>query len=125
MHHIALIPWLDPAAIIEWAGPWALLVVCFIVFAETGLLVGFLLPGDTLLVISGLLSHPHERATASSASTSGSSSLLIGLARSSAVKSAIYIGHKGGPPSSSARNRASSASRTSSARTRSSSASAG
>ena len=30
-------------------------MVCFIVFAETGLLVGFLLPGDTLLVISGLL----------------------------------------------------------------------
>jgi membrane-associated protein len=32
-------------------------VVCAIVFAETGLLVGFLLPGDTLLVISGLLTH--------------------------------------------------------------------
>jgi membrane-associated protein len=30
-------------------------VVCFIVFAETGLLVGFLLPGDTLLVITGLI----------------------------------------------------------------------
>jgi membrane-associated protein len=29
--------------------------VCFIVFAETGLLIGFLLPGDTLLVITGLL----------------------------------------------------------------------
>ena len=51
----ALIPWLDPETIIQGAGPWALLVVCFIVFAETGLLVGFLLPGDTLLVISGLL----------------------------------------------------------------------
>ena len=47
----ALIPWLDPAAIIDWAGPWALAVVCFIVFAETGLLVGFLLPGDTLLAV--------------------------------------------------------------------------
>ncbi|QTX04312.1 DedA family protein [Agromyces archimandritae] len=53
----ALIPWLDPEVIIAGAGPWALLVVCFIVFAETGLLVGFLLPGDTLLVISGLLTH--------------------------------------------------------------------
>ena len=60
MHSLALIPWLDPAAIIEGAGPWALLVVCFIVFAETGLLIGFLLPGDTLLVISGLLSHSTE-----------------------------------------------------------------
>ena len=35
MHHAALIPWLDPATIIGSAGPWALLVVCFIVFAET------------------------------------------------------------------------------------------
>ena len=60
MHNIALIPWLDPETIIAAAGPWALLVVCFIVFAETGLLVGFLLPGDTLLVISGLL-HQHEQ----------------------------------------------------------------
>ena len=39
----ALIPWLDPETIISAAGPWALAVVCFIVFAETGLLVGFLL----------------------------------------------------------------------------------
>ncbi len=57
MIHTALIPWLDPEAIIQGAGPWALVVVCAIVFAETGLLVGFLLPGDTLLVISGLLTH--------------------------------------------------------------------
>ena len=52
---MALIPFLDPEAIIQSAGPWALLVVCLIVFAETGLLVGFLLPGDTLLIITGLL----------------------------------------------------------------------
>jgi membrane-associated protein len=57
IHHAGLIPWLDPHTIIAAAGPWALLVVCGIVFAETGLLVGFLLPGDTLLVISGLLTH--------------------------------------------------------------------
>lgn len=50
----ALIPFLDPEQIIQSAGPWALLVVCLIVFAETGLLVGFLLPGDTLLVLTGL-----------------------------------------------------------------------
>lgn len=34
-------------------------MVCLIVFAETALLVGFILPGDTLLVITGLLAfHP-------------------------------------------------------------------
>lgn len=53
---MGLIPWLDPHQIIVSAGPWALLVVCLIVFAETGLLVGFILPGDTLLIITGLLS---------------------------------------------------------------------
>lgn len=46
----------DPQAIVEGAGAWALLVVAAIVFIETGLLIGFLLPGDTLLIITGVLS---------------------------------------------------------------------
>ena len=54
MINTALIPWLDPEVLINGFGPWALLCVCAIVFAETGLLIGFLLPGDTLLVITGL-----------------------------------------------------------------------
>lgn len=53
MVHAALIPWLDPAAI-AGAGAWALPLICAIVFAETGLLLGFLLPGDTLLIITGV-----------------------------------------------------------------------
>lgn len=53
--HTALIPWLDPNNLISGFGPFALLGICFIVFAETGLLVGFLLPGDTLLFFTGLL----------------------------------------------------------------------
>ena len=57
MIHTAALPWLDPQLIIESAGPWALVVVAAIVFAETGLLVGFILPGDTLLIIAGLLTH--------------------------------------------------------------------
>ena len=55
MHPTALIPWLDPNNLIEGFGAFALLAVCVIVFSETGLLVGFLLPGDTLLVITGVL----------------------------------------------------------------------
>jgi membrane-associated protein len=55
--HTAVVPWLDPVLLINGFGPWALLGVCAIVFAETGLLVGFLLPGDTLLVITGLLTY--------------------------------------------------------------------
>lgn len=53
MIHASVLPFLDPQAIITATGPWALLVVGLIVFAETGLLIGFILPGDTLLVISG------------------------------------------------------------------------
>jgi membrane-associated protein len=55
LHPSALIPWLDPQNLIEGFGAYALLGICFIVFAETGLLIGFLLPGDTLLIISGIL----------------------------------------------------------------------
>ncbi|WP_066042086.1 DedA family protein [Herbiconiux solani] len=40
---------------IQGAGGWGLLVVCAIIFAETGLLIGFFLPGDTLLFFTGLL----------------------------------------------------------------------
>ncbi|MBJ7531094.1 MAG: cytochrome O ubiquinol oxidase, partial [Nocardioides sp.] len=36
-------------------GPAALLLLCAVVFAETGLLVGFFLPGDSLLFAAGLL----------------------------------------------------------------------
>lgn len=45
----------DPQALIEGAGAWALVAVAAIVFIETGLLIGFLLPGDTLLLITGVL----------------------------------------------------------------------
>lgn len=56
----SLIPWLDPNTIIQSSGGWALLVVSLIIFAETGLLIGFILPGDTLLVISGLLTNTNH-----------------------------------------------------------------
>ena len=46
---------LDPQSVIAGAGAWGLLVVCGIVFAETGLLIGFFLPGDTLLFFTGVL----------------------------------------------------------------------
>jgi membrane-associated protein len=58
---MSLIPWLDPKHLIEGFGVWAIVVVCAFVFAETGLLVGFVLPGDTLLIISGVLAFPGAR----------------------------------------------------------------
>lgn len=94
----ALIPWLDPAAIINAAGPWALVVVCFIVFAETGLLVGFLLPGDTLLIMTGLLSNPSTHPPDGVFGLSAwIVALLIGLAAFAGGEVGYLIGHKGGP----------------------------
>jgi membrane-associated protein len=53
--YLALGPqWLDPSYIISSLGPWALLGVALIIFAECGLLIGFFLPGDSLLFITGL-----------------------------------------------------------------------
>lgn len=46
---------LNPRSLLESAGIWALWVV---IFAETGLLVGFFLPGDTILFLAGVGSSP-------------------------------------------------------------------
>jgi membrane-associated protein len=46
--------WLQPNSIIQWLGPWALIGLALIVFAECGLLLGFFLPGDSLLFTAGL-----------------------------------------------------------------------
>jgi membrane-associated protein len=46
---------LDPRDILESFGPWATIGLFLIIFAETGLLVGFFLPGDSLLFTAGIL----------------------------------------------------------------------
>ena len=50
--------WLDAAnlitKIVEWFGPWAIVGVMLVIFAETGLLIGFFLPGDSLLFTLGM-----------------------------------------------------------------------
>ncbi|MEU6097538.1 VTT domain-containing protein [Streptomyces sp. NPDC047079] len=53
MMTLALGPsWLDPNHLLDTFGIWGLLLV---VFAESGLLIGFFLPGDSLLFTCGLL----------------------------------------------------------------------
>ena len=49
--------WLNPDVFLRdpALGPWIILLICGIVFAETGLLVGFFLPGDSMLFTAGLL----------------------------------------------------------------------
>jgi membrane-associated protein len=87
-----LISWLDPANLIEGFGAYALLGVCVIIFAETGLLIGFLFPGDTLLILTGVLA------------ISGTFGVNIGIVCASIALAAFlggevgyWIGHKAGP----------------------------
>ncbi|MFC4222493.1 VTT domain-containing protein [Lysinibacter cavernae] len=88
----ALIPWLDPATFIPSLGPWALLGICIIIFAETGLLVGFLLPGDTLLFFAGLLTFTQVIDL-----NIWVVALAIGLAAFLGGEVGYLIGHKTGP----------------------------
>ena len=51
----AALDFLDPEKIIDWLGPFATIGLFGIIFAESGLLIGFFLPGDSLLFTAGLL----------------------------------------------------------------------
>jgi membrane-associated protein len=54
--NLALLPdWLDATHILNALGPYAMVGVLIIVFAECGLLIGFFLPGDSLLFTAGLM----------------------------------------------------------------------
>ena len=93
----ALIPWLDPKTLIEGFGAYALVGVCLIVFAETGLLVGFLLPGDTLLVITGLLAFPAATGATAIDIPIIWVCLAIGFAAFLGGEVGYLIGHRLGP----------------------------
>jgi membrane-associated protein len=90
----ALLPdWLDPETMLTNLGDVAFWVVLAIIFAECGLLIGFFLPGDSLLFITGLFI------------ASGAISINIGLAVALLFLAAFagnltgyWIGYKAGPP---------------------------
>src|SRR5512138_2400237 len=85
--------WLDPASLVSAFG---LIGVILIVFAETGLLIGFFFPGDSLLFLAG--------AYAATNANSGEPHLplgwlLLGVAVAAIVGAQVgyLIGRKAGP----------------------------
>src|ERR1700760_3745548 len=96
---ISLHDLLNPEFYINNGGLWVLL---FIVFAETGLMVGFFLPGDSLLFVAGIYSEK----LISSMMTGGTGSefldlvllaLMVSLCGIIGNAAGYWFGHKSGP----------------------------
>jgi membrane-associated protein len=95
LNSAALLPsWLDPETIIESVGPYALAVVCLIIFAECGLLVGFFLPGDSLLFTAGMF----VAAGAIDVAPIWLVCVLLTLCAIAGNVVGYWIGYKAGPP---------------------------
>jgi len=91
---LALLPgWLSPETLINSMGSWAVLGVMLIIFAECGILLGFFLPGDTLLFVSGLFI-----ATGTIDINLGLFIALVSLAAFVGNMVGFWIGWKIGPP---------------------------
>ncbi|MGH3943236.1 MAG: DedA family protein [Pseudonocardiaceae bacterium] len=83
---------LDPEQLLQMLGPYMLVGLCLIIFAECGLLIGFFLPGDSLLFTAGLF--------VASGIIGTSIWLVCVLLTLCAVAGNVvgyYIGHKAGP----------------------------
>lgn len=82
----------DPQSIISYGG---LALLLFVVFAETGLLIGFFLPGDSLIFISGMIcvSKPELLGV-------GLPVLMLSLATAAILGNiaGYWFGYKVGPP---------------------------
>lgn len=100
----ALLPgWLDPATMINGFGSWAVAGVALIVFAECGILLGFFLPGDTLLFLSGLLTasaadggqglHTHIAVLIAVLAVAAFSGNMVGYALGRTVGPAVFTDH--------------------------------
>lgn len=92
MHEIIGTGLFDPQSLIVSAGPWAVLAICAVIFAETGLLVGFFLPGDTLLFFAGVLTF-----TGHLTGPLWLVIVLIGIAASIGGQAGYLIGWRAGP----------------------------
>ena len=83
----AVFSFLDPANLL---GSFGIIGVCAIIFAETGLLIGFIFPGDTLLLITGILAEEGGISIWIAAPA-------IGLAAFLGGECGYFIGRKAGP----------------------------
>jgi membrane-associated protein len=93
---LALIPWLNPNYILDHFGAVAVLIVCAIVFAETGLLIGFIFPGDSLLIITGLFAF--DKGGEIGGIPVWLAALMIGASAFLGGELGYYVGKKAGPP---------------------------
>ena len=84
--------WLDPEVIVRWLGAAVVPGVCFIIFAECGLLIGFFLPGDSLLFTAGLFA-----AQGAIATPIWLICVLVSICAFLGNVSGYYIGYKSGP----------------------------
>ncbi len=82
----------DPQSIIQYGG---LALLLFVVFAETGLLIGFFLPGDSLIFISGLICVSRPELLDVNLLT-----LIISLSIAAIMGNVVgyWFGYKVGPP---------------------------
>jgi membrane-associated protein len=89
MHMAALS--LNPRDILDSFGPWATVGLFLIIFAETGLLIGFFLPGDSLLFTAGILASQGNLNIAV---------IALGCFLAAVIGDQVgyTIGHRAGPP---------------------------
>lgn len=85
--------WLDPMQMLQSLNGWALVIAILIVFAECGLLLGFFLPGDSLLFTAGLLIK-----TGFIQTNILLACLLLTVAAFAGNLVGYYVGHKAGEP---------------------------
>jgi membrane-associated protein len=84
LHHLY-----DVEGIVRWGGLFMLTVI---IFAETGLLIGFFLPGDSLLVTAGLLASPGQRLM-----NIGTMAVVLPIAAIVGNSVGYYVGKATGP----------------------------
>ncbi len=90
----ALLPdWLNAETLLANLGPYAFWGAVFIIFAECGLLIGFFLPGDSLIFVVGLLI-----AQGSIDMNIWLGALIMSAAAILGNMTGYWIGAKAGPP---------------------------